>query len=200
MQIFHIAEAKRWEAARLAGSYAQSTLGRSLDEEGFIHACRAEQIEDVREAFYADADEPLVLLVIDTDRLGSPWQEDAVGDDTFPHIYGPLNPSAVVSVLPLGATTSGAAPAPAAPAAAPAAASAAEAGRAPQGTFMEAFIGEMMFRMLMAIVVMLVVLVAFAIADGTGHAPLLGIGAGFLVGIPLVLLVARRRNRRLAAR
>ena len=51
--------------------------------------------------FYRDAGEPLVLLTIDTDRLGVPWREDAVGGEAFPHIYGPLSPEAVVCVQPL---------------------------------------------------------------------------------------------------
>lgn len=204
MQIFHIAEATRWEAAQLAGSYAQSTLGQTLDEVGFIHAARAEQVEGVRERFYGDVTDPLVLLVIDTDRLTSPWQEDRVGDDTFPHIHGPLNLGAVVSALPLaGTATPQATVAPAVPAAASATASPPASGpgatgrRASEGTFLRAFLGEMMFRMMMAAVVMVIVVVALAVAQSVGFQPLAGIGLGFLVGIPLVLLVARRRGQRL---
>jgi len=55
----------------------------------------------VWKVFYADVRGPLVLLTIDTDRLTSPWQEDPVGDDTFPRVYGPINPSDVVRVQPL---------------------------------------------------------------------------------------------------
>jgi len=42
-----------------------------------------------------------VLLTIDTDRLTSPWQVDEVGDDSYPHIYGPLDVAAVVMATPL---------------------------------------------------------------------------------------------------
>ncbi|WP_415630067.1 DUF952 domain-containing protein, partial [Nocardioides dubius] len=101
MLIFHIAERPRWEAAQLAGSYAWSTLGRSLDDEGFLHASRAEQVAGVIDRFYRNHDGDLLLLTIDTDLLTSPWREDQVGDATFPHIYGPLNPSAVIEVRPL---------------------------------------------------------------------------------------------------
>ena len=58
----------------------------------------------MRERFYADIAEPLVLLEIDTDLLGVPVVEEppAPGiEETFPHIYGALEPSAVVSVRPL---------------------------------------------------------------------------------------------------
>ena len=101
MRIFHLAEAVHWEEAQRTGTYAQSTLGRTLDDEGFLHASREDQWETVRATFYADHDGPLVLLEIDTDLLTSPWQEDPVGDTTFPHVYGPLNTSAVVSTRSL---------------------------------------------------------------------------------------------------
>ena len=101
MRIFHIATAADWQAARRSGSYTTSTLGRTLAEEGFIHASRREQVQPVWRAFYRDVEEPLVLLAIETERLDVPWREDPVGDDTFPHVYGPLSPHAVVGVQPL---------------------------------------------------------------------------------------------------
>ena len=101
MRIFHIATAADWEQARRSGAYTTSTRGRTLEQEGFLHASRLEQVEGVRSAYYADVDEPLVLLTIETDGLDVPWQEDPVGDDMFPHVYGPLNPEAVIDVRPL---------------------------------------------------------------------------------------------------
>jgi uncharacterized protein (DUF952 family) len=98
MHIFHIATAADWEHARKTGGYTTSTVGRSLEDEGFLHAARREQVAGVFERYYLEVDEPLVLLTIDTDRLGVPWREDSVGTDTYPHIYGPLSPSAVVGV------------------------------------------------------------------------------------------------------
>ncbi len=101
MQIFHIATAADWEAAQASGAYTTSTLGRTLDEESFIHASRREQVKPTFTRFYRGVREPLVLLTIDTDRLDVPWREDPVGDDTFPHLYGALSPSAVVRTQPL---------------------------------------------------------------------------------------------------
>ena len=98
--IHHIALQSDWDQARLTGAYTTSTLGRTLEDEGFIHASRLEQVKQVSDAFYSTVRDPLVLLDIDTDRLSSPWREDQVGDDTFPHIYGPLNPDAVVAERP----------------------------------------------------------------------------------------------------
>ncbi|MCO5970096.1 DUF952 domain-containing protein [Actinoallomurus soli] len=98
--IFHIAERAQWEAVRDAGRpYEVSTRGRTLAEEGFIHASRDEdQVSKVRRAFYADLDD-LVLLVIDPARLDV--RHESVGDDVFPHIYGPIPPEAVIEVRAL---------------------------------------------------------------------------------------------------
>jgi uncharacterized protein (DUF952 family) len=98
--IFHIAERSEWEAARDADRpYEVSTRGRTLAEEGFIHASRdEEQVRKVRRAFYADLDD-LVLLVIDP--AGLDVRYEPVGDDVFPHIYGPIPPSAVIEVRAL---------------------------------------------------------------------------------------------------
>ena len=52
-------------------------------------------------AFYADLDD-LVLLTIDPDGLDV--RDERVGDDVFPHIYGPLPIKAVIDVRPLPRT------------------------------------------------------------------------------------------------
>jgi uncharacterized protein (DUF952 family) len=101
MRIYHLATVSDWERAQQQGEYTTSTRGVSLEQEGFLHASRADQWEGVRERYYADIDEPLVLLEIDTDLLDVPWVEEppAPGvDETYPHIYGPLKPAAVVGV------------------------------------------------------------------------------------------------------
>jgi len=101
VRIFHIAQVGDWDDALASGGYEVSTLGRSLEEEGFIHASRADQVRGTYDAFYAGRDLDLVLLTIDTDLLDVPWREDPVADTTFPHLYGPLSPDAVVAVTPL---------------------------------------------------------------------------------------------------
>ena len=68
--IFHVATAADWAAAQATGAYTTSTHGRTLAEEGFIHASRPEQVQPVLDRWYADVAEPLVLLVVDPD--GSP--------------------------------------------------------------------------------------------------------------------------------
>jgi uncharacterized protein (DUF952 family) len=99
--IFHVATAADWAAAQATGGYTTSTIGVSLEQEGFIHAARGDQWEGVRRRYYAEVSEPLVLLVIDVARLTAPWRQDPVGDDTYPHVYGPIDPDAVVTAVPL---------------------------------------------------------------------------------------------------
>jgi len=101
-RIFHVATLADWEAARASGSYTTSTYGVSLAEEGFLHASREDQWEGVLERYYAEVTEPLVLLVVETDLLGVPVVEEEVpGGETFPHVYGALDPAAVVEARPL---------------------------------------------------------------------------------------------------
>ncbi|SCL32376.1 Uncharacterized conserved protein, DUF952 family [Micromonospora pallida] len=99
--LFHIAEVADWQQARTAGDYRVSTRGRTLADEGFIHASRRDQVLGVAETFYADAG-PLLLLHIDPARLTAPVRDDEVAPGVvFPHIYGPLNLDAVTAVTPL---------------------------------------------------------------------------------------------------
>lgn len=102
--IVHLTERSLWEEARARGTYAMSTRGRTLQEEGFIHCSTREQLPKVAAFLYSDYDGPdkLVLLVIDPARLGAPLKYEAPepGAEEFPHIYGPIPVDAVVGVEP----------------------------------------------------------------------------------------------------
>jgi uncharacterized protein (DUF952 family) len=100
--IYHIATRADWENARRDGEYTTSTRGVTLAEQGYIHASGAAQVAGVANAFYADAGEDLVLLVIDPGRVRAEIRyEDVPGADApFPHIYGPLNTDAVLETQP----------------------------------------------------------------------------------------------------
>ena len=99
-RIFHLALASDWAAALDSGDYRISTLGRTLEQEGLIHASREDQWRATKQRFYADVPEPLVLLEIDPARLTSELRVEEVPEagDSFPHIYGPVNLDAVVAV------------------------------------------------------------------------------------------------------
>lgn len=176
MRIFHLALRSEWEAAQQVGGYATSTLGRTLADEGFIHASRGDQWQGVRDRYYRDVAEPLVLLVIDTDRLSSPVVEETPpgSGETFPHVYGPINTDAVVQAVPLDA-----------------------AGEPPTESFSALFLRELMLNAVLGLG--LIILVAVAALAGrsldAGWGALLGTLAGLAIGVPVVVLVHRRRNQ-----
>jgi len=104
--ILHLASNASWLAASKEGTYRAD----SLSMEGFIHCSTASQIVDVANAFY-HSQHGLVALVIDPDKLISElkWEPPAhpnpkratiVGDELFPHVYGPINMDAVTKVVP----------------------------------------------------------------------------------------------------
>jgi uncharacterized protein (DUF952 family) len=102
-RLFHVTFGRDWEAAKEVGEYRVSTRGRTLAEEGFLHASYAHQWQGVRDAYYGDVTEPLVLLEVDPGLLDVPVVDEvpAGGAEAFPHVYGPLPVAAVVAVREL---------------------------------------------------------------------------------------------------
>ena len=108
--IVHLVPAAEWPGIDAAGEYRPATLGAS----GYVHCVAPERTVAVAEAMFSGRDD-LLAVCIDTDRLDAPVRyegTDAPGDaggsdtdagsgvDDFPHVYGPLNPAAVVAVVP----------------------------------------------------------------------------------------------------
>jgi uncharacterized protein (DUF952 family) len=108
--IYHVTEASTWAQARAAGDYRASTRGRTLTEVGFIHCSLGAVANDILNAFYRDADEDLVVLAIDEERVKPEIRYERVdtSEHLFPHIYGPLNLDAVVGVIQVAAGPDGA--------------------------------------------------------------------------------------------
>jgi uncharacterized protein (DUF952 family) len=93
--VYHILPQFDWKAAKKAGTYRPA----SLASDGFIHFSRVEQVLPVARNFYQDA-EDLLLLTIATEKVADEIRyEDLLGEGKlFPHLYGPLDLSAVVAV------------------------------------------------------------------------------------------------------
>ena len=53
----------------------------------------ATRSRECRDIYHDEVTEPLIVLEIDTDLLDAEVRDDQVGDDIFPHIYGPIPPS-----------------------------------------------------------------------------------------------------------
>ena len=111
MQILHIATVSDWDAAVASGRYTTSTYGVTIEEEGFIHASTAEQVQATAARYYADLGEPLVVLVMDEDRLqagGVPvLHEELANGLVFPHLYAELPVALVDEVRPASFDDSG---------------------------------------------------------------------------------------------
>jgi uncharacterized protein (DUF952 family) len=109
IRIYHIATRSDWARAQHDGEYSTSTIGRSLADEGFIHASQATQVADVANAFYRGVTDELVLLVIDPDLVRAPIRYEHVpgAEDPFPHIYGQLNLDAVLEARPFSPSRDG---------------------------------------------------------------------------------------------
>jgi uncharacterized protein (DUF952 family) len=108
-RIFHIATRDDWDQAQAVGTYTRSSVGKTLAEEGFIHASQASQVTRTANKFYREVPGELLVLVIDPGLLRAEVRfEDVPGAELpFPHIYGPLNTDAVIEVRPLTAGPDG---------------------------------------------------------------------------------------------
>ncbi|MEM9516219.1 MAG: DUF952 domain-containing protein [Actinomycetota bacterium] len=95
--LFHIALVEDWIDAFRDGEYRMSTRGMTLDTVGFIHLSTRPQLVATANRFYGDLEE-LTVLTIDPARLSDPVRFEPVpdGDESFPHLYGPLPLSAVL--------------------------------------------------------------------------------------------------------
>lgn len=104
-RVLHIALAPEWAHALTTGRYEMSTRGRTLAEEGFIHASTRTQAQQVLRTFYADLPpEQLRLLVVDVSACAERgtsirWDPVPGADQPFPHLYGPIPVAAVVAVV-----------------------------------------------------------------------------------------------------
>jgi uncharacterized protein (DUF952 family) len=95
-RIYHLTTPEAWEKA--AGKPYRAD---SLDSEGFIHCSNADQVACAANRFYAVV-EKLYVLCLDADRLGTALRDEPASDgEVFPHVYGPIEPDAVVEICPM---------------------------------------------------------------------------------------------------
>ncbi|GIV98998.1 DUF952 domain-containing protein [Roseiflexus sp.] len=97
--IFHMAPAERWTMWPAHEPYVPAEFAA----DGFVHCTEGEELMvRVANALYRGTPGDFVLLVIDVERLTAPvrWERPAGTPlaPLFPHIYGPINPEAIVEV------------------------------------------------------------------------------------------------------
>jgi uncharacterized protein (DUF952 family) len=101
--IYHLTTVEEWEDAQDKGGYEPP----SFKKEGFVHCCTEQQLKSVQERLFK-GQENLVKLVIDPSLLNQKLQydRDEQLQQDFPHVYGPLNISAVIEIVFLEPITS----------------------------------------------------------------------------------------------
>ncbi|MCP5026796.1 MAG: DUF952 domain-containing protein [Actinomycetia bacterium] len=97
--LHHLTTRPEWDTARITGRYAPG----SLDTERFVHLSTGMQVALTAQRFYRDVPN-LVVLDIDPHRCAAEirWEDPVPGDpgagELFPHLYGPLEVTAVMGV------------------------------------------------------------------------------------------------------
>jgi uncharacterized protein (DUF952 family) len=110
----HLVPADVWGGRDPAAPY----LPAAYEADGFIHCTDGDaEMTAVANRFYRADPRPFLLLTLDLDRTGSPWRFDEPGSP-YPHIYGPVDPAAVLEVRRMVRGPDGAFAGPAAPEAA----------------------------------------------------------------------------------
>jgi len=101
--ILHLLPRRDWEA--FAASDEAAYHPASLAAEGFVHCTATDALLlRVANSFYRGIEGDVAVLVIDPSRLRSkvvfeaPVHSDPLATERFPHIYGPIDRSAVVRV------------------------------------------------------------------------------------------------------
>lgn len=98
--IYHLAPTADIDRAARSGQYSPP----SLAADGYIHCSRADQVQHIADSKFGTV-ASVVLLEIDPARVPARIVEE--GSQRYPHIYGPLPMSAVVSVRELDRTKDG---------------------------------------------------------------------------------------------
>ena len=92
--IYHIVPAVDWVRYENEPVYEAA----SLQTEGFIHLSTKEQVDKTLNRYYQNVPD-LLLLHVDTDKLTHELKyEPSTNDELFPHVYGPLNKEAIVTI------------------------------------------------------------------------------------------------------
>ena len=96
--IYKIATREQWQAAEALGRFDGAPVDLA---DGFIHFSTAGQVKETAAKHFAGQAD-LLLISVDTAALGEALTyEVSRGGALFPHLYAPLDLSAVRSVRPL---------------------------------------------------------------------------------------------------
>lgn len=92
---YHLCPEEVWDRQKAGDEYTPEPFA----QDGFIHCTNGlDELIKVGNMFYTDEHRPLTVLVLNVADISSPVRYDDEYE-TYPHIYGPLNTSAVVGQL-----------------------------------------------------------------------------------------------------
>lgn len=92
---YHLTPVEVWERQKATGRY----VPEAFERDGFIHATNGlDPLLEVANLFYQGDDRDYRVLILSVPAIGANVRYD---DDNriYPHIYGPLNASAVIGEL-----------------------------------------------------------------------------------------------------
>ena len=94
--IYHILSRSDWEAQESELYYTSESLAR----QGFIHCSTKDQVIGVVSRLFHGRTDLILLEINESTLTASITYENLEGGETlFPHIYGKLNKSAILSVI-----------------------------------------------------------------------------------------------------
>ncbi|MEZ4637491.1 MAG: DUF952 domain-containing protein [Caldilineaceae bacterium] len=95
--IYHMVPADYWNKQAVDSPYRTDTF----DDEGFIHASGSpEQLLQTAQRYYQSDPTPYVIVCVDESKLDAELRWELSHAERFPHIYGLLNRTAVVDIVP----------------------------------------------------------------------------------------------------
>ncbi len=100
---YHLVSKDYFESLDAGSDYIPAPFAK----DGFIHCTDApDEMARVANLFYNSDPSPHLYLYVDKDRVRAPIRyEDP--DHKYPHIYGPLNRDAIISIRPAGRDAAG---------------------------------------------------------------------------------------------
>lgn len=108
-RIYHLVSAARWEQERGGPRIDVAQFERH----GFVHCCFREQIVEIASWWFDPAD-PSVAIELDPARITAEVRNEPSPTRWYPHVYGPLDASAVIAAHAVPRDAHGAASLPAA--------------------------------------------------------------------------------------
>ncbi|MEQ6118215.1 DUF952 domain-containing protein [Reichenbachiella sp. MALMAid0571] len=100
--IYHLADPKEWESQLTEEHFTPV----NFENEGFVHASNATQVRETYQKYYSHKD-AIVLLTIVPEFLSAQLKHEYNSDrkESFPHIYGSINKTAIVRLQYYSAET-----------------------------------------------------------------------------------------------